>query len=64
MKNKVEQEKPNDLEQELELLLQKKERRELTRADVSRIMALNWQLYCILDEIDNYLEFLKPEEPR
>jgi hypothetical protein len=25
-------------------------------------MALNWQLYCEFDEIENYLSFLKPEE--
>ena len=47
------------LEQELELLLQKKERHQLTRADILRIMALNWQLY---GEIDNYEKFLRPEE--
>ena len=58
----VHQKQQSDLEQELKSLLQKKERREFTRCDISRIMALNWQLYCELDEIENYLSFLKPEE--
>ena len=48
------------LEQELELLLQKKERRELTRADISRILGLNFQLYVMIDEFDNYEKFLRP----
>jgi hypothetical protein len=48
------------LREELELLQLKMKRRELSRLDVQRILALEWHLNGTWDEIDNYDQYLAP----
>jgi hypothetical protein len=58
----MEQQEPNleKLQEELRSLQEKAKRRELSRLDVQRILALEWDLNGTWDEISNYEEYLAP----
>jgi hypothetical protein len=50
------------LQAELKELQLKRDAYQLSRDDISRILALEWQLNCTFDQWDNYDKFLSPEE--
>jgi hypothetical protein len=58
--NESEQQNLEKLQQELASLLEKKNRRELSRLDVQNIIYLELLLNGTLDEVDNYRKYLAP----